>query len=111
MLKINDIVKDKNGVLGRILDVDMENEGYEYNVLFMDVDEDGGLWLNTDKIENEADDNRLITLVDINSQEYNRYLNWEKEYSKLYEAWDKEEKWELRPSQKQLDELYSKYQQ
>jgi hypothetical protein len=70
MLNEFDVVKDRNGVLGIVLDAD-NNEQLDTGVLFTDVDEDNGLWW--------VNHNRLRK-VEQGSRDYNRFMIWYKKY-------------------------------
>jgi len=127
MLKFNEVVKDNNGVLGIIEDANvfdgnniLENDdNFGIGVIFMDVDADGGIWWCTSNKE-QNENSCIIEKVEKDSQEYNNFMSWYKEYNDLYKPWieavsisksheEEKEAYKLRPTQKQLDELYKRY--
>lgn len=65
-----EIVKDKNNVLGIVLEIN-NFDNYKYGVLFEDVDEDNGLWW----YENTG-------LLKTTDEEKKRFNKWYEEYKK-----------------------------
>ncbi|MGF7535354.1 hypothetical protein AAGG74_17020 [Bacillus mexicanus] len=90
--KMDDIVTDKNGVLGVVIEIG-EKEELPIGVLFADVDEDHGVWWNS------ADS---LVKIDVNNPEYTLFHNWYSEYSDYFNKG-------VRPDRKTLDKLYKKY--
>lgn len=98
--KHDDVVKDKNGILGIVDDVSEKSE-LPVGVLWADVDESAGVWWHKEE---------ELTKVEENSEEYERFHGWLKEWRKLYKD-DGYPKFDYgsRPNWERLHQLFTKH--